>query len=32
VNIGVMADARRVPDPERLVVDIEDELAELLAL
>lgn len=30
VSIGVMADAGRVPDPERLVADIEDALAELL--
>ncbi len=31
VTIGVMADAERVPDPERLVGDIEAELAALLA-
>lgn len=31
VSIGVMADAIRVPDPERLVADIEDALTEILA-
>jgi WS/DGAT/MGAT family acyltransferase len=31
VSIGVMADAIRVPDPERLVADIEEGLTEILA-